>query len=206
MNPSLTPVRIAVAAAMLSSSAFAQQARAAEQAEAALEEVTVTGSRISSANMTSASPILSVTSEDIKTGGRMDISDMLNQLPQINANYLGQDLGNKTSGLTSAGGVATASLRGLGPNRTLVLVDGRRLGAGSPQTVISAPAPTSTRSRACWWTALKWSPAALPRFTAPMPSPASSTSSRRKTSKACSWMRSWVETGTTTPTALPSSA
>ena len=32
-------------------------------------------------------------------------------------------------------------LRGLGPNRTLVLVDGRRLGAGSPQTVISAPGP-----------------------------------------------------------------
>src|SRR4249919_227376 len=139
MNPSLTSVRIAVAAAMLSSTAFAQQARAEQ--EAVLEEVTVTGSRISSANMTSASPILSVTSEDIKTGGRMDITDMLNQLPQINANYLGQDIGNKTSGLSSAGGVATASLRGLGPNRTLVLVDGRRLGAGSPQTVISAPGP-----------------------------------------------------------------
>ena len=149
MNPS-TPgdsldirsaVRIALAAAALSgSAAFLQQAHA-EQAEAVLEEVTVTGSRISSANMTSASPILSVTSEDIKTGGRMDITDMLNQLPQINANYLGQDIGNKTSGLSSAGGVATASLRGLGPNRTLVLVDGRRLGAGSPQTVISAPGP-----------------------------------------------------------------
>ena len=121
--------------------AIAQQALAAEQAETVLEEVTVTGSRIASANMTSASPIVSVTSEDIKTGGRMDLTDMLNQLPQINANYLGQDLGNKTSGLSSAGGVATASLRGLGPNRTLVLVDGRRLGAGSPQTVISAPGP-----------------------------------------------------------------
>jgi iron complex outermembrane recepter protein len=141
MNPSHTSVRIAVAAAVLSGSVtYAQQAHA-EQAETVLEEVTVTGSRIASANMTSASPILSVTSEDIKTGGRMDITDMLNQLPQVNANYLGQDLGNKTSGLTSAGGVATASLRGLGPNRTLVLVDGRRLGAGSPQTVITAPGP-----------------------------------------------------------------
>ncbi|MEO8306949.1 MAG: TonB-dependent receptor [Pseudomonadota bacterium] len=143
MNPSFTrtAVRLALAAATFSSSAAFVQLAHAEQAEGALEEVTVTGSRIAAANMTSASPIVSVTSDDIKTGGRMDISDMLNQLPQINANYLGQDLGNKTSGLSSAGGVATASLRGLGPNRTLVLVDGRRLGAGSPQTVISAPGP-----------------------------------------------------------------
>src|SRR5262249_27847862 len=38
-------------------------------------------------------------------------------------------------------GVATADLRGLGPNRTLVLVDGVRLGIGSPYTVIQQPAP-----------------------------------------------------------------
>jgi outer membrane receptor protein involved in Fe transport len=130
-----TAVRIAVAAAALCGTVHAQDA------EEQLEEVLVTGTRIVSANMTSASPILAVTSEEIKTGGRMDLTDMLNQLPQINANYLGQDLGNRTSGLSSAGGVATASLRGLGPSRTLVLVDGRRLGPGSPQTVITAPGP-----------------------------------------------------------------
>ena len=37
--------------------------------------------------------------------------------------------------------MATADLRGLGPNRTLVLVDGRRLGQGSPYTFIQQPAP-----------------------------------------------------------------
>jgi len=131
-----TAVRIALAAGTLSAT-LAQ----AQQAEPAIEEVIVTGSRIAAANMTSTSPILTVSTEDINTGGRMDITDMLNQLPQVNANYLGQDIGNRTSGLSSAGGAATASLRGLGPNRTLVLVDGRRLGAGSPQTVISAPGP-----------------------------------------------------------------
>jgi iron complex outermembrane recepter protein len=113
----------------------------AQEAETELEEIIVTGTRIASANQASTSPILTVSSEDIRTGGRMDLTDMLNQLPQVNSNSLGQDLGNRTSGLSSAGGVATASLRGLGPNRTLVLVDGRRLGAGSPQTVISAPGP-----------------------------------------------------------------
>src|SRR6202043_1743149 len=56
-------------------------------------------------------------------------------------NSLGQDLGNTSSGLTTAGGIATADLRGLGRNRTLVLVDGRRLAQGSPYTFIQSPAP-----------------------------------------------------------------
>ncbi|MBK6674458.1 MAG: TonB-dependent receptor [Proteobacteria bacterium] len=131
-----TAVRLAITLGALSASLAT-----AQDADTALEEVIVTGSRIAVANMTSTSPILTVSSDDMKIGGRMDITDMLNQLPQVNANYLGQDIGNRTSGLSSAGGVATASLRGLGPSRTLVLVDGRRLGAGSPQTSISAPGP-----------------------------------------------------------------
>ncbi|HMA10590.1 MAG TPA: TonB-dependent receptor plug domain-containing protein, partial [Steroidobacteraceae bacterium] len=133
-------IRSAVRLALALGALCGSVARAGE-ADPAIEEVIVTGSRIAVANMTSTSPILSVSSEEMKIGGRMDITDMLNQLPQINANYLGQDIGNRTSGLSSAGGVSTASLRGLGPSRTLVLVDGRRLGAGSPQTVITAPGP-----------------------------------------------------------------
>lgn len=113
----------------------------AQGADADLEEVVVTGTRIRQPNVTSTSPIQSVTAEEIKQSGRRDITDILNQLPQINSNSLSQDLGNRTSGLTTAGGVATADLRGLGPNRTLVLVDGRRLGVGSPNTVIQSPAP-----------------------------------------------------------------
>jgi len=73
--------------------------------------------------------------------GKNDIVDIISQLPQNFTNDLGQDLGNRTPGLTTAGGVATADLRGLGPNRTLVLVNGRRLGIGSPYTFIQQPAP-----------------------------------------------------------------
>lgn len=116
------------------------QTASAAQGEV-LEEVIVTGSRIRQPNLTSTSPIQVVTAEEIKQSGRKDITDLLNQLPQINSNSLGQDLGNRTSGLTTAGGVSTADLRGLGPNRTLVLIDGRRLGVGSPNTAITAPAP-----------------------------------------------------------------
>ncbi len=131
-------VRLAVAANAIAAIATSY-VHAAEAGK--IEEVVVTGSRIAVPNQTSTSPIVTVTAEDMKFGGRLDITDMLNQMPQINSNSLGQDLGNKTSGLTSAGGVATADLRGLGPNRTLVLVNGRRLGTGSPQTVIQSPAP-----------------------------------------------------------------
>jgi iron complex outermembrane receptor protein len=113
-------------------------ARAADEEVAT---VVVTGSRIAAPNQISASPIQVVTSQSIQDTGRADISDILNQMPQILNNDIGQDLGNRTSGLTTAGGVATADLRGLGPNRTLVLVDGRRLGLGSPNTAISSPAP-----------------------------------------------------------------
>jgi outer membrane receptor protein involved in Fe transport len=120
-----------------SATAFAQDANESP----APQEVVVTGSRIPAPNLESTSPIQVVTSEEIALGGRMDISDVINQLPQNFNNSLGQDLGNRTSGLTTAGGVATADLRGLGPNRTLVLVNGRRLGIGSPYTAIQQPAP-----------------------------------------------------------------
>ncbi len=110
-------------------------------AEPLLSEVVVTGSRIAAPNQVSASPIQVINTQAIADTGRADMSDLLNQLPQILNNDLGQDLGNRTSGLTTPGGVSTADLRGLGPNRTLVLIDGRRLGIGSPNTAIATPAP-----------------------------------------------------------------
>jgi outer membrane receptor protein involved in Fe transport len=131
--------RIMLALALTSAAAtpaLAQEAPATETTT-----VVVTGSRIPAPNLESTSPVQVVTADEIKLGGRMDISDVINQLPQNFNNGLGQDLGNNTSGLTTAGGVSTADLRGLGPNRTLVLVNGRRLGIGSPYTVIQSPAP-----------------------------------------------------------------
>ena len=122
--------------------AIAQQTPAATAAaEPELTEIIVTGSRIASPNEVSTSPIQVISSKSIEVSGKTDLNDLLLQLPQNFNNSLSQDLGNTTSGLTTAGGVATADLRGLGPNRTLVLVDGRRLGQGSPYTAIQSPAP-----------------------------------------------------------------
>src|SRR5207344_594898 len=80
----------------------------AAEETAELEAVVVTGSRIAAPNLTSTSPVVAVTAADIKTGGRADVWDFLSVLPQMSSNSLGQDLGNRTSGLTTAGGIATA--------------------------------------------------------------------------------------------------
>jgi iron complex outermembrane recepter protein len=126
----------AVAVTSVSAAVFA-----ADEEPVQLQEVIVTGSRIAAPNLTSTSPIQVISSRTIQETGKNDISDVLLQLPQNFNNSLGQDLTGNTSGLSAAGGVTTADLRGLGPNRTLVLVDGRRLGNGSPNTAIASPAP-----------------------------------------------------------------
>ncbi|WP_444926731.1 TonB-dependent receptor plug domain-containing protein [Microbulbifer sp. TRSA002] len=97
---------------------------AQEDAEA-VEEVVVTGSRIERANDISVSPVTSVSAEDLKVTGVVRVEDLLSDLPQVAAT---QDAG-QANGST---GTATISLRRLGSQRTLVLIDGRRMPTGSP--------------------------------------------------------------------------
>ena len=85
----------------------------------------VTGSRIVSPNITSTSPVAQVTATDIKVEGINNVENLLNNLPQVFADFGS----NVTNGAT---GTATVNLRNLGSQRTLVLVNGRRLPAGSP--------------------------------------------------------------------------
>jgi iron complex outermembrane receptor protein len=132
----------AVFAGLLLPDALAQQTTPgpAEESAAPIQEVVVTGSRIPvPANISATSPTTTVSTQDIHLQGQTDTIEVLNSLPQnIVTNA---DLGNQSNPLTAAGGVATADLRGLGPQRTLVLVDGRRLGIGDPNTQNPNPAP-----------------------------------------------------------------
>jgi outer membrane receptor for ferrienterochelin and colicin len=120
---------------------FARSASATEEPKPALKEIIVTGSRIPvPANITATSPISVVTAQDIALAGHTDAINILNSLPQTIINS-GIDFGNNSSPLAAPGGFATADLRGLGPQRTIVLVDGRRLGTGDPNTNNPNPAP-----------------------------------------------------------------
>ena len=106
----------------------------AGNAQEAAETVVVTGSRIPvSSNMSSVSPVQTVTSQQFQLKGATDVVDLLNDMPQT---YINGNTGftNANSPLSTPGGITTVDLRGLGPTRTLVLVNGRRLGLGDPNT------------------------------------------------------------------------
>ncbi|HLZ84615.1 MAG TPA: TonB-dependent receptor [Caulobacteraceae bacterium] len=122
----------AVAAASFASAQTAPSAAATatatattEAAPAAVQELVVTGSRIPQPNLTSVSPLTTVTANDVKLNGSTDILQLLNELPAAFANQTSQVSNGST-------GTAEADLRNLGPQRTLVLVDGKRLMPGDP--------------------------------------------------------------------------
>jgi iron complex outermembrane receptor protein len=121
-------VRAALAAAAATAvvpAAWSQQAATASNAPApsGLEEVVVTGSRITSPNLTAISPITSVDAGYIGSTNLTRVEDILNNLPMVFA-------GQNSTVSNGATGTSSVNLRGLGDKRTLVLVNGRRLGPG----------------------------------------------------------------------------
>jgi iron complex outermembrane recepter protein len=96
----------------------------AQPADAPVEKVTVTGTRIPQKNLITTSPVTQVTAADIDAQGVTRLEDLTNQLPQIFASQ------NSTVA-NGATGTATVNLRGLGAARTLVLINGRRMAYGT---------------------------------------------------------------------------
>jgi iron complex outermembrane recepter protein len=92
------------------------------------ERVEITGSRIKSLSEEGASPVSTITSADIKLDGNRNVESIVNNLPQAFAAQ-GATVSNGSSG------TATVNLRNLGSNRSLVLVNGRRMPMGSPTDV-----------------------------------------------------------------------
>lgn len=103
-----------------------------------IQEVVVTGSRIAAPNLTSTSPVQVVSSKEIQQAGRTDVVEILNQLPQVIQNSQ-VDFSNTSNSLSTPGGFTTVNLRGIGPQRTLVLIDGKRLGSADPNTANPNP-------------------------------------------------------------------
>ena len=107
--------------------AFAQDATPAPAATDAkaknLDTITVTGSRVRRVETETASPVLTVDRKAIEKSGKMTIGEIVNDLPNISG-------APTTTAVNNGGGTgaATAELRGLGSNRTLVLIDGHRPG------------------------------------------------------------------------------
>ncbi len=117
-----------VAMAISATSVKAQDQEGAESEEAS-DVIVVTGSRITRPDLDSASPVSVIGSEEFQLQQTVNVEEVLNDMPQVIASTTG------TSN-NPGGGVATVDLRGLGVERTLVLVDGRRYISFDPtQTV-----------------------------------------------------------------------
>ena len=88
-------------------------------------EVVVTGTRISRPNTVAAAPITSVTSQDIKDQAPLNIEEVLNRLPQVAP--------DNQQTYSDSDGRQRIKLRNLGFERTLVLIDGKRIGTQNGQ-------------------------------------------------------------------------
>jgi iron complex outermembrane receptor protein len=135
-------VRSAVAAILgagamcaLTMPAHAQDEQPAQQ-DPQLEEITITGSRIARKDFTATSPIVTIGTEVFEQSSTLAIEANLNKLPQFTPAVTQQVTQDVQNTATNTVGAATVSLRGLGPNRNLVLIDGRRAMPVNAQMVV----------------------------------------------------------------------
>ena len=89
------------------------------------QDVVVTGTRITRPNTRSAAPIVTTTAFDIAAQGATTIEEVVNRLPQVQV--------NSEQNFSDSEGRQRVKLRSLGYERTLMLIDGLRIGL--PNTV-----------------------------------------------------------------------
>jgi iron complex outermembrane receptor protein len=118
-------VALSVVCALAAAAAAPVQAQ--ESAEAAPEEgggeiaeISVTGTRLT--NFTAPTPVTMFSGEDLQLKAVRNIADLMQDIPALRVNF---NIGQVSAPL----GSSNLDLRGLGANRTLLLVNGRRFGA-----------------------------------------------------------------------------
>ena len=118
-TPLAAAIGSATAYAALASAGIAAPAAMAADDQQLTEEVVVTGSRIRRKDFVSNAPVATIGGEQITITNAVNVENLLNALPQT---IPGLDRTSNNPG----NGTATVDLRGLGSNRTLVLIDGTR--------------------------------------------------------------------------------
>jgi iron complex outermembrane receptor protein len=101
-----------------------------ENAEDLLEEVIVTGSRIRRADVDSAAPVTIIERDTMVAIGDIDVGELLQRMPSMSGSPIGTTTNN------GGNGSVQVDLRGMGPNRTLTLINGQRVvDGGDYQTI-----------------------------------------------------------------------
>ncbi|RUO76995.1 TonB-dependent receptor domain-containing protein [Idiomarina seosinensis] len=113
----------AAAIAIASTFSFPSLAVAQEGADN-VERIQITGSRIKRTDTETASPISIFDAEAIEASGFTTMEKFIHNMPAMNGGFNGSNTNN------GSGGFASANLRGLGSDRTLILINGRRYASG----------------------------------------------------------------------------
>ena len=139
MNRNSNKLRDAVVLALIASAAGTGSAVAQETTGTTnLDRISVTGSRIRQASVESAQPVVALNRAEIEKKGYVNVADILQDVTAAGSPSM-----SRASSLESGrdfGGMYV-SLRNLGPERSLVLIDGRRMGvsAGGYSDLASIP-------------------------------------------------------------------
>ena len=145
-----TSSRFALAAGLWASAALAGAPALAQEINApgpaapeepsaeapATNEIVVTGSLIARRDATSSSPISTVDAAALANTASPSLDKVIGQLPQFSAAQGASEVGDAQGTIGFSGGQSYSDLRGLGPNRSLVLLDGRRLMSSAPDGAI----------------------------------------------------------------------
>jgi outer membrane receptor protein involved in Fe transport len=105
---------------------------AAAPSPTAVQEIVVTGSRISRVDFKAESPISTLSSSAIQAAGQPSLDRVVGEMPQFEAAQGAAEVGDVQGSIGFGGGASYSDLRGIGRNRSLVLMDGRRLMPSTP--------------------------------------------------------------------------
>ncbi|WP_444998330.1 TonB-dependent receptor domain-containing protein [Aliikangiella sp. IMCC44359] len=130
----------------MSQAVFAAEQTDEEKANEDEQRVTITGSRLQKAEFDQAAPVQVLNVNDAIKSGINNVADLLQRTSmaggqQLDATYNSNSGNSNASEAPPSGGVGSSNigLRGLGPERTLILVNGRRLGASGVRGAPSQP-------------------------------------------------------------------
>ncbi|MCU1066671.1 TonB-dependent receptor [Stenotrophomonas maltophilia] len=138
MSLKTNPLRNAIVIALAASCTTPAFAQSTGDTPTNLDRIEITGSRIRQASVETAQPVVALNRAEIEKKGYVNVADILQDIPAAGAPSM-----SRASSLTSSrdfGGMYV-SLRNLGPERSLVLIDGRRMGvsAGGYSDLASIP-------------------------------------------------------------------
>jgi hypothetical protein len=130
----ILPLAALTALGFASSGAQAQDAQDAQDRDSQkLETITVTGSNIRRVDIETANPVVTIDRAQIERSGKLTVGDLLQALPAVTGGNVNPQVNNGGS----YAGTASIGLRGLGSQRTLVLINGQRFLSGDPNAIPS---------------------------------------------------------------------